>query len=572
MPFDGIVTRAVTGELAEMLTGGRINKIYQPSPTEIVLQIRAKGKNRNMVVSVHSNYARLHLTGDKFANPQEPPMFCMVLRKHLTGAVIQEIRQFGMERIVTMEMQARNEIGDISTRQLNIEIMGKHSNIMLVDADKNNIIDSIKHISSAQNRVRSILPGQPYVLPPAQEKVNPLELDGEGFIRLIDFNQGRIDKQIVSNLTGFSTVIAKELVSRAGLGERSNYERAFLEMKQQIEEGNLDPSTYINGDKEDFHVLNLTSVKGEKETFADVQTMLDQFYSGKAQRDRVRQQAKDLHRFLKTEKEKNERKLVKQENTIQKSEDAEKYQRLGELLTAHLHLVKQGDRSVEVTDYYDPEQKKVTIELNQQKSPSDNAQSYYKTYQKLKHSKVHMETEMKKTKAEIDYLDSLLQQIDSARVEDLEEIREELLQEGYLKKKTTTKQKNKSQKPEPEQFAASDGTVIFVGKNNKQNDHLTNRIARRDEIWLHTKDIPGSHVIIRSEDPSETTILEAAQLAAWFSKSRESSSVPVDYTKVRHVKKPSGAKPGFVTYDNQKTVFVTPEERKIREMKEAGRS
>ncbi|OZU90379.1 hypothetical protein CIL03_04325 [Virgibacillus indicus] len=561
MPFDGIVTRAVTEEIKEELIPGKITKIYQPTETELVFTIRSQGKNHTLLLSIHPTYARFHLTEDKYTNPKEPPMFCMVLRKHLSGAVIEQIEQHGMERIVTFSIKTRNEIGDTTYKTLVIELMGKHSNVMLIDKEKGHIIDSLKHVSVSQNRYRTIMPGHDYKLPPMQDKLNPLEIDGESFIKKLDFNAGKIDTQIVSMLVGFSPFIAKELVSRANLGSPDFYMKKFLEIQDQLNNKQFTPAIYQNH-KEDFHVLTITSFIGDKELFSATNSMLDQFYSGKAERDRVKQQAKDLYRFLKNERDKNERKMKKHKKTIKKAEGAERFQKLGELLTAHMHLVKQGDSSVTVLDYYDPEQNELTIELNTHKSPSENAQGFYKTYQKLKTSKRVIEKEIMKTQEEINYLEQLMQQIDVASVEDIEEIRQELREEGYLKKQSKKgKLKNKPKKPVPEEYIATDGTPIFVGKNNKQNEYVTTKLAHRDDIWLHTKDIPGSHVIIRSKNPSEETLAEAAKIAAYFSKSQASSAVPVDYTKVRHVKKPNGAKPGFVIYDNQKTLFVTPDKK-----------
>ncbi|MFD1849112.1 Rqc2 family fibronectin-binding protein [Oceanobacillus bengalensis] len=558
MPFDGIVTRAVTEDLKQKLIPGKITKIYQPTTTELVLTVRSQGKNHILLLSIHPTYARFHLTNDIYKNPEVAPMFCMVLRKHLSGAFIEEIDQYDMERIVTFKVKTRNEIGDISEKLLVLELMGKHSNIMLVDKENGHIIESIKHVSMAQNRHRTILPGRVYVLPPSQNKLNPLEASGEDLMKRLDFNSGKLDRQIVDNFTGFSSFIASEIVSRAKLGSLDTYAMNFIEVKTLLLANDYKPAIY-RGNKEDFHVIPILSFKGETIYFQDIHVMLDTFYSGKAERDRVKQQAKDLHRFIKNEKGKNERKLKKHIQTLKKAEGAENYQRLGELLTAHLHLISKGDKEVNVMDYYDPEQSELTIELNPNKTPSENAQSYYKTYQKLKTSKQVVKQEMEKTEEEINYFDQLLQQIDVAGVEDIEEIREELREEGYLKKQKKQKRnKNKPTKPMPEHYSATDGTEILVGKNNKQNEYLTMKLARRDEIWLHTKDIPGSHVIIRSLDPTEETLMEAATLAAYFSKSQGSSSVPVDFTKVRHVKKPNGAKPGFVIYDNQKTLFVTP--------------
>ncbi|WP_164669064.1 Rqc2 family fibronectin-binding protein [Virgibacillus doumboii] len=559
MPFDGIVTRAVTNELNEKIIPGKITKIYQPTTTELVFTIRSQGRNHSLLLSIHPVYARLHLTGDSYKNPKEPTMFCMLLRKYLSGAIVDSIEQYGLERIVTFSIQSRNEIGDITTKKLIIELMGKHSNIMLVDGDEGHILDSLKHVPVSQNRYRTILPGHEYKLPPSQNKLNLLDIDGETFVRKLDFNAGKMDMQIVHTLVGVSPLIAKEIVHKSRLGETGIYKRSFEEVQNLVQYNDYTPSIYRHK-KEQFHVLPLTFLEGDTEVFSETNEMLDRFYSGKAERDRVKQQAKDLYQFIKNEKDKNERKLKKHEKTIKKAESADRFQHLGELLTAHMHMVKHGDEAVTVIDYYDPEQKEIIIELNPNKTPSENAQGYFKTYQKLKTSRQKVKQQIKKANNEITYLEQLLQQIDTAREDDIEEIRDELREEGYLKKQKQGKNKNKQLKPNPEKYTASDGTSILVGKNNKQNEYVTTRLAHRDDIWLHTKDIPGSHVVIRDKDPSEDTMLEAAQLAAYFSKSRQSSSVPVDYTRIRHVKKPNGAKPGYVTYDNQKTLFVTPEQ------------
>ncbi|GGA84128.1 Rqc2 family fibronectin-binding protein [Ornithinibacillus halotolerans] len=566
MPFDGIVTRAITYELTNTLVPGKIAKIYQPSETEIVMTVRSKGKNNTLLISVHPTYSRVHITEDTFQNPPEAPMFCMVLRKHLSGATIESIEQDGMERIITFNVKTRNEIGDISIKKLIVELMGKHSNLILIDSERGHIIDSIKHVSMAHNRYRTILPGSEYVAPPKQDKINPLSIDGETFIRKLDFNAGKVDLQIVSKFTGFSPFIAKEVIARSQLGSNDVYMKVFNNLQHQIMHHIYEPTIY-KGKKEEYHVIPITAFSGEKIQFASTNEMVDEYYSGKAERDRVKQQARDLYRFIQNERDKNVRKLKKHERTLQKAENADTYQKLGELLTANMHVVKQGDVSVTVIDYYDPEQKEITIELHPQKTPSENAQSYFKTYSKLKTSKVKVEEEMIKTSEEIEYFNQLLQQIDVASVEDLEEIREELREEGYLKKQPKNKRKSKQTLPKPEEYIASDGTLILVGKNNKQNEYLTMKLARRDEIWLHTKDIPGSHVIIRSNQPSEETIREAAKLAAYFSKSQNSSSVPVDYTFVKHVKKPNGSKPGFVIYDNQKTIYVTPDKSVVDNLK-----
>ncbi|GAE91694.1 fibronectin/fibrinogen-binding protein [Gracilibacillus boraciitolerans JCM 21714] len=568
MVFDGIVTRAVTHELNQGLSSGRVLKIYQPTETELLFTIRTFRENKQLLISAHSSYARIHFTKDIYDNPTEPSMYCMMLRKYLNGSFIKSVNQLENERIIHIHFQTKNELGDESKKTLIVELMGKHSNIILLDDDRGIILDSIKHVSSAQNRYRSILPGNSYIQPPSQGKLNPFAIDGEKFLTKIDFNAGRIDQQIVNTLMGVSLVLAKEIVTRAGIGQTTGYKDAFEEIQTMVNNHDYQPSIY-HASKESFYVLTLVSNHGERAEYSTVGEMLDAFYSGKAERDRVKQRAGDLLRFLTIEQKKNKRKVMKLDQTLEDAKHADSYQKYGELLTAHMHLVKQGDKEVEVIDYYDPNQSKIIIKLNENRSPSDNAQLLFKKYHKLKKSKQMVEEEKRKTFEEINYLDEIIEQINLAREQDIEEIREELQEQGYLKKKIKKgKKKNKPTKPVPERYYSTDGTEILVGKNNKQNEYLTNRVARKDEIWLHTKDIPGSHVVIRSIEPSEDTLLEAAQLAANFSKSKNSSSVPVDYTLIRHVKKPNGAKPGFVTYDNQKTLFVTPDTTYIAKLKE----
>ncbi|PWU68923.1 Rqc2 family fibronectin-binding protein [Gracilibacillus dipsosauri] len=567
MVFDGVVTRAIAHELDRKLSSGRVLKIYQPTETELLFTIRQYGENKQLLLSAHPSYARIHVTEDQYDNPREPTMFCMMLRKHLGGSFIESVEQIENERILHIHFQTKNEIGDLSVKKLVVELMGKHSNIILVDQDRQLILDSIKHISGAQNRHRSILPGNEYISPPSQNKVNPINVDEEMFIRKLDFNAGKLDQQIVQTFMGISPLLANEIIYQARLGNLDDYKQAFKKIISPIRENEYVPQI-LHDNKSRFYVLDLESYSGEKKRFNSVSEMLDTYYSGKAERDRVKQKAGDLIRFLTNEVKKNQRKLLKLDKTLEEAEHADRYQRDGELLTAHMHLVRKGDKQVEVTDYYDPNQVTRTIKLNEHKTPSENAQAFFKKYHKLKKSKQMVEEEKKKANEEIVYLEEIIEQINSAREQDIEEIREELQEQGYLKKKSGKgKPKKKTTKPEPETFYASDGTIILVGKNNKQNEYLTNRIARKNEIWLHTKDIPGSHVVIRSTDPSAGTLHEAAQLAANFSKSKNSSSVPVDYTLIRHVKKPNGAKPGFVIYENQKTLFVTPDKAFISKLK-----
>ncbi|WP_034755781.1 Rqc2 family fibronectin-binding protein [Rossellomorea vietnamensis] len=567
MSFDGLFTRNMTKELNENLLHGRINKIHQPYKNEIILVIRANGKNHKVLLSAHPSYSRVQLTAENYDNPSVPPMFCMLLRKHLEGSIIEGISQIELDRMIVFEVKGRNEIGDISYKQLIIEIMGRHSNIILVDKERNMILDSIKHISPSMNTHRTVLPGHSYVLPPQQDKIDPLEAETVDVLRALDFNSGKLDKQIVKSFAGISPLYAKEVVHRAGIGSGAAIAESFLSLIAHAKNFDIAP-TLITADKETFYWMDLQHLGGEKQTFPSLSELLDRFFYQKAARDRVKQQGNDLERFIRNERDKNVNKITKLERTLDDAQQADRYQLLGELLTSNLYAVERGMTEVSVVNYYDENGESITIPLNPQKSPSDNAQNYFSRYQKAKNAIKIVHEQIEKAQEEIVYLEQLLQQLESASTKDVEEIREELEEEGYLKVRKQTKKKKANMKPVLEQYTSTDGTQILVGKNNKQNDYLTNRVAGRDEVWLHTKDIPGSHVVIKSSNPTDETIKEAANIAAYFSKARESSSVPVDFTEVKQVKKPKGAKPGFVIYEGQQTVYVTPDLDLVRSLKD----
>lgn len=568
MSFDGLFTRAMVEELSQAISGGRINKIHQPNKNEIIMIVRASGKNHKVLLSVHPSYARAQLTHEQHNNPNEPPMFCMLLRKHLEGYILEGIHQVNLDRMIIFDVKGRNEVGDLSNKQLIVEIMGRHSNIILVDKSKNMILDSIKHISFAVNTHRAILPGQPYIFPPNQNKVNPLEVDEQEIQKELDFNAGKVDRQLVDQFAGVSPLFAREVIYQAGTANRVTVPKTFFSLLNRIKERQYLPTITLQNGKEAFYLFPLTYMKGKTKEFPSLSEMLDRFYFGKAERDRVKQQGNDLERFIVNEKVKNEKKLTKLLKTLEEAENSDRYQLFGELLTANLYAMKRGMKEIEVINYYDENEAKVKIQLDPQKTPSENAQKYFTKYQKAKNAIHFVKEQIELTEKEIAYFDMLYQQIESASTSDIEEIREELAEGGYLRIRSKRKKKKlANSKPILDHYLSSNGTDIFVGKNNKQNDYLTNKFAARDEIWLHTKDIPGSHVVIRSKEPDENTIMEAAMLAAYFSKARSSSAVPVDYTKVRFVKKPNGAKPGFVIYENQQTVYVTPDEDIILKLK-----
>ncbi|RYL95391.1 fibronectin/fibrinogen-binding protein [Sporolactobacillus sp. THM7-4] len=568
MTYDGIVMHAVVRGLQDF-AGGRVSKIYQPTATDLVLHLRSRSARGKLLISINAAFARMHLTNKIEGNPQEPPMFCMLLRKHLEGSVIDAIEQVGFERIVHIDLRARNEVGDLTEKQLIIELMGRHSNVVLIDKESGRIIDSMKHLTPSVNRYRTVLPGETYVSPPDQGKMNPMEMNTQDLISHIEWNQGRIDRQMVGAVSGFSPLIGKEIVHRAGLPYQEAVASAFQAVQSAIKNDDFHPNiVYGNNGKDEYHVIELTHLQGRRQVFESVHEMLDQFFAVKAETDAVKQKAGDLSHFISLESKKNKAKLKKLEKTLKEAKNADTWRLYGELLTANMHRLKRGDRSIDAVNYYDENQSKITIPLNPNRTPSENAQAYFKKYNKMKTAKKVVSEQIEQTKQEIDYFDTLLQQMETASLKDITEIREELEDGGYLKKKMSERRKKKKNRPEIDHYYASDGTTILVGKNNKQNDYLTTKIGGSEEIWLHTKNIPGSHVVIRSEQPSEKTLIEAATLASFFSKSRFGSRVPVDYTKVKYVRKPGGAKPGFVIYTDQKTLYVTPDESLVLKMRE----
>lgn len=560
MAFDGLFTIAMTTELQQLVTG-RISKIHQPNAQEILMQIRAQGTNYKLLFSVHPSYSRVQITNETIDNPATPPLFCMVLRKHIEGGIITSVRQHETDRIIIFQIQSKNEIGDDITREIHIEIMGRHSNLLLVDPTRNLILESIKHLSPSLNSYRTILPGQPYIAPPAQNKLHPLEYSEELLHVIQTVNES---KEIVEQVSGFSPLHAKELFHRFQSG--TNLVEIYKDYMKEFEQGGVAKEIVEFGGKTYYSPNELTHIDGDKFREKTLGDLLDRVYFAKAERDRVKQQAGDLERWLQNELNKLKLKMKKLQKDFEQAEKLDTFQLYGELLMANAYAIEKGLKEVELINYYDEDGKTVIIPLDNRKTATQNAQSYYNRYTKAKTALLKIEQQFEITRDDIAYFELLLQQVMQASPTDIEEIREELMEQGLLKTRAS-KKKKKPTKPTPEKFIASDGTEISVGKNNKQNDFVTFKLAKKSDTWLHTKDIPGSHVVIHSDNPSEVALLEAANLAAYFSKARESASVPVDYTVIKQVKKPSGAKPGFVIYFEQTTLFVTPDEEKIRQMK-----
>jgi predicted ribosome quality control (RQC) complex YloA/Tae2 family protein len=571
MALDGLVVHAIVQEL-QSCVGGRISKIHIPSSSDILLQIRAQNSNFKLLLSANPTYPRVHFTQHTFANPTDAPMFCMLLRKYCEGGIIEAVEQLGLERMIRLHIRHRDELGDISLKTIHIEIMGRHSNIILLEPETAQILDGIHHVTPAISSHRVVLPGSTFVAPPDQGKHDPLTISKISFNELfwnrpVDESG---DQRIVQLFSGVSPLIAKEIIHRAQTDQEIELIwNAFSELMTQIRNHEYTPTMVTKKEtgKAYFSVVALTHLTGEIEHFSSVSECLEAFYGDKAQRDTVKQRMADLLRFLQNEKNKNIKKLDKLAETLDEAKDADKWRVLGELLTSSMHLFKKGDTKVEAINYYDEDQQTVTVAIDPMLTPSENAQRYYKKYTKNKNSLLIVQEQINNTHVEITYLESFLQQIADATLADIVEIREELIEQGYIRDRSKKKgKKKKIEKPNVACFTSSEGVSIYVGKNNTQNDYLTNRLAGSTDTWLHTKDIPGSHVVIRSNTYNEQTLLEAAQLSAYYSQAKQSSQVPVDYTLIRHVHKPNGAKPGFVIYDHQKTLFVTPDEQSIKQM------
>lgn len=569
MTFDGIYTRAMIKELQALLTGGRINKIDQPFDNEAILTIRNNRTNYRLLLSANPQYARVQLTDLKYQNPMQPPQFVMVLRKHLNRALLTEIKQVDNDRIIIFSFQNRDELGDEQELHLVAEIMGRHSNVLLIDKADDRILELIRHVPHDQNSYRTLLPGASYIQPPSQDKLNPFTASDDQILQAVkEHDEGDFSKAVMSSLQGVGKQAARELASRAD--DLAVALPAVVEdLEASLAYGKTQPRQYVDGAKAYFTPVEFEVFDSlEKLVYDSLSASLDDYYQDKAQRDRVHQMAGELETLLKNESKKNKKKLAKQEREYKETDKADRWRVKGEVLTAYMHQVEPGMTSIDLPNFYDGEAL-ITIDLSPQKSPADNAQALFSRYQKLKNRREFLVGQIQETKQEIDYLASIQTQLDLAGPEDIEEIREELISEGYIKKKNKKKQKA-AKKAKPHHYQTSDGVDVLVGRNNKQNDELTMKRANKSDYWFHVKDMPGSHAILKTDSPSDQDLLEAGQIAAYHSKGQMSSKVPVDYVQVKHVHKPNGAKPGFVIYENQETIFVTPDRRQIDQLKFEG--
>ena len=551
MSFDGFFLHHMVEELRRELVNGRIQKINQPFEQELVLQIRSNRQSHRLLLSAHPVFGRIQLTQTTFENPAQPSTFIMVLRKYLQGALIESIEQVENDRIVEMTVSNKNEIGDHIQATLIIEIMGKHSNILLVDKSSHKILEVIKHVGFSQNSYRTLLPGSTYIAPPSTESLNPFTIKDEKLFEILQ-TQETTAKNLQNLFQGLGRDTANELESILVSDKLSTFRNFFnQETKPCLTETSFSPVPFANQ---------------VGEPFANLSDLLDTYYKDKAERDRVKQQASELIRRVENELQKNRHKLKKQEKELLATDNAEEFRQKGELLTTFLHQVPNDQDQVILDNYYTNQP--ITIALDKALTPNQNAQRYFKRYQKLKEAVKYLTDLIEETKATILYLESVETVLNQAGLEEIAEIREELIQTGFIRRR----QREKIQKrKKPEQYLASDGkTIIYVGRNNLQNEELTFKMARKEELWFHAKNIPGSHVVISGNlDPSDEVKTDAAELAAYFSQGRLSNLVQVDMIEVKKLNKPTGGKPGFVTYTGQKTLRVTPDPEKIASMKKS---
>lgn len=559
MTFDGLFTHAMIHELNQTLQNGRVTKISQPYPNEVILTIRANRTNYPVLLSANPRYARFQITQIPYTNPAVPTNFTMMLRKYLESAKLLEIKQLDNDRVVYFEFLTRNELGDKLPLLLSTEIMGRYSNVILINQSTNKIIDTIKHVGMDQNRYRTLLPGATYRQPPTQNKENPFEQDSNTFEELIQKYPNRevLADNLLKQYQGISRDNALALADK--LHASNNYVQAFNDFLAMTE----NPIPTMNSNNFSIFTDNPNDKK-----FSTLSEMLDVFYHTKANRDRVQQQGGQLLHVIRKNLQRNKKKLKKLSNELKATENADEYRIKGEVLTTYLYQIKRGMTKITLPNFYD-NNKEITISLSNQLSPSQNAQKYFKKYQKLKIAVTFVNEQIELTKKEVAYLEEIQTQIELATPADLDDIKTELQQEGYIKKKQQkSKRSSRVKINKPETFIASDGTEILVGKNNLQNEKLTLHTAKKTDIWLHAKNIPGSHVIIKSNNPSDETLFEAAMLAAYFSKFRSSANVPIDYVQVKNIRKPNGSKPGFVIYEGQKTLTVTPTEDFVLELRQ----
>lgn len=574
MPLDAVCLQAVVAELAPQITGSRIEKIQQPARDQVVLLLRG---NRRLLLSAGGGQPRLHLTELLRDNPAQPPMFCMLLRKYLSGGIIESIQQAPLERVVTLTVSAADELGERSQFSLILEAVARRANLILADKD-GHIIDCLRRIDFEMNPDRQVLPGLFYHLPTPPDKVSPFTATEEEFAALAAAaGEGApADQWLVRTVNGLSPLVARELTFRACgstdapvTGHTAALWSAFAAWRDTVNEKRFTPAMLKrSGVPMDFTYLHVGQYGGaaEEETYTSFSRLLDDFYEKREQAERVKQKGQDLVKTASNGAARLRRKIAAQEQELAESKDRDKWRVYGELITANLYRMERGMSRLTAQNYYDPDCADVDIPLDVRLSPQENAAKYFKKYTKAKTAEKYITAQLEKARVELTYLESVLQELTLAESEqDFNDIRAELIDGGYLR----AKGRKQPQRPsKPREFRSTAGLRILVGRNNRQNDRLTAKDAEKWDIWLHTQRIHGSHVILCTggAQPDEQSIAEAASLAAYFSQAQNSTKVPVDFTQVKYVKKPAGSPPGFVNYTNYKTIFADPSEELVKRL------
>lgn len=578
MALDGAFLRHLKREIEETALGAKVDKIYQPNRDELVLSLRAHTGTFKLLMSARANSARINFTKFLPENPKEPPMLCMLLRKRLTGARLSEVRQPGLERMLCLNFGTVNELGDEITLTLVMEVMGRYSNIILVDGE-GKIIDALKRVDAAMSSERLVLPGIPYRLPPPQDKLCLLTAGRDEIVeRVCSMPDGtELSKALLSSLQGVSPVVCRELQHRTGRGRDLKIAEMTPELKERLSFflgrlantlNNIDGSPYIAVGQSrkpmDFSFISIeqygtAAIVSRMGSFSE---LLDAFYGERDRIERMHVRSQDLLRILTTASDRLSRKINNQQAELERCAKRDELRVCGDLLSANLYRLEKGQSCVELQNFYEESQPMVKIRLDPALTPSQNAQKYYKEYRKAKTAEEILTVQIEGAKQELAYLDTVFEELSRAANErDLSEIRAELTEQGYIRAQKGAKKQNQTQGAM--QFRSSDGFQILVGRNNRENDILTLKQAKKTDLWFHTKNIPGSHVVLFLQGKKATpgAISDAAMLAACFSRGRESSNVAVDYTEVRHVSKPQGSKPGMVIYVNNKTIFAVPDKQ-----------
>ena len=577
MPFDAIFMTALAGELRQALTGGKVDKLYQPARDEAVLHMRAGRDNVRLLLSASPAHPRAQLTRVPRENPETPPMFCMLLRKHFAGARLLELSQPSMERLLDFRFETLDELGDRVERRLVLECIGRKSNLIMLDG-AGRITDCMRRAEVDLSAKRPVMPGLFYAPPEPTGRLDPAAMAPEELRSFVLANapQGDgQDKWLLDTFNGLSPLTARELVFQ-GEGTREGLADRLAQLMERVKAGDFTPTVLLReGRPFDFTFQPILQYGPavELKRYPTFSALLDDFYEQKEAQERVKQRGQDFIRSVTQARNRTAKKIANQEADLARTAGREKLRRYGDIITTNFYAMSRGQSVLRAQDYYDPACPEVDIPLDPLLTPQQNAARYYKDYKKAQKAEEMLTLQIEKNRGELDYLDSVLQMITLSEGDrDLQEIRQELMDNGYLKqhrRKMTAKGKQKIVHAKPLEFRSSGGLTILVGKNNSQNDRLTHREADKRDLWLHAQKLHGSHVILKTGGlpPDERSLTEAAMLAAWFSQGRDSGQVPVDYTPVKAVKKPAGAKPGYVIYHTYQTLYVTPDEETVRALR-----